>query len=226
MRWLFNLIRSLTGRRRDLEDENRRLKTANSELAKSYDITIEALGDVLDLKAASPPGHSRCVTAFSIAIAAKMGLRKDEVGVIARGVFLHEIGKIAIPDRILHNQGELTAEETLIMHEHVVYGYKFLKKIPFLEDSAEIVYSQHERYDGSGHPRGLKGEAIPLGARILAVANTFDSLTSDLPLAAQTIDAARREIAASSGRHFDPEIVTVFLGMPDALWRDLRQSSS
>lgn len=222
MRWLFHRIRSFIGRRRELE---KRLKTAHSELAKSYDLTLEALGDALDLRAPGTGGHSRRVTAFSIAIAHKMGLRKEEISIIARGAFLHEIGKMAIPDRILHKQGELTPEETLLMHEHVFYGYKILKKIPFLEDAAEIVYSQHERYDGSGYPRGLKGEAIPLGARILAVAKTFDSLTSDLPLAAQTIDVARREIALWSGRHFDPRIVEVFLSMPDTLWKDLRQSS-
>lgn len=223
MRWLFNLIRSLIGRRRELENK---LKTAHSELAQSFDTTVEALGDALDLRGAAPPGHSRRVTAFTIAIAAKMGLRKDEIRVIARGVFLHDIGKMAISDGILHKQGELTPEETLLMHEHVFYGYKYLKKIPFLEDAAEIVYSQHERYDGSGYPRGLKGEAIPLGARIFAVADTFDSLTSDLPLAVETIDVARREIALWSGRHFDPRIVEVFLTMPDTLWKNLSQSSS
>ena len=198
-------------------------KTALSNLEKSYDITLEALGDALDLKDAETEGHSRRVTAYTIAIARKMGLAKEAVDVIARGAFLHDIGKMAIPDDILRKPGKLTEQEMDIMKEHCYRGYKIISRIPFLAEAAEIVYSHQERYDGLGYPRGLKGEEIPLGARIFAIADTLDAMRSDRPYrAAQTIQAARKEIAAWSGRQFDPQIVKIFLEMPDNIWEDLR----
>ena len=198
-------------------------KTALSNLEKSYDITLEALGDALDLKDAETEGHSRRVTAYTIAIARKMGLAKEAVDVIARGAFLHDIGKMAIPDDILRKPDKLTEQEMDIMKEHCYRGYKIISRIPFLAEAAEIVYSHQERYDGLGYPRGLKGEEIPLGARIFAIADTLDAMRSDRPYrAAQTIQAARKEIAAWSGRQFDPQIVKIFLEMPDNIWEDLR----
>ena len=151
------------------------------DLERSYDITLEALGDALDMKDAETEGHSKRVTAFTIAIARAMGLSKDQIAVIARGAFLHDIGKMAIPDAILRKPGKLTPDEILIMQEHCYHGYEILKKIPFLGEAAEIVYAHQERYDGTGYPRGLKGEQIPLGARIFSVADTLDAITSDRP---------------------------------------------
>src|ERR1700738_804719 len=178
-------------------------KTALSNLEKSYDITLEALGDALDLKDAETEGHSRRVTAFTIAIARKMGLQKDEISVIARGAFLHDIGKMAIPDNILTKPAKLTPEEVDIMKEHAWYGYKIVKNIPFLNEASEIVYSHQEKYDGSGYPRPLKGEQIRLGARIFSIADTFDAITSDRPYRPkQSDEAARKEIAAWSGKQF------------------------
>jgi putative nucleotidyltransferase with HDIG domain len=198
-------------------------KAALSNLEKSYDITLEALGDALDLKDAETEGHSRRVTAYTIAIARKMGLLKEEVDVIARGAFLHDIGKMAIPDDILRKPGKLTVQEMDIMKEHCYRGYKIISRIPFLAEAAEIVYSHQEFYDGSGYPRGLKGEEIPLGARIFAIADTLDAMRSDRPYRkAQSIQAARKEIGAWAGRQFDPQIVKVFLEMPDNIWEDLR----
>jgi putative nucleotidyltransferase with HDIG domain len=198
-------------------------KAALSNLEKSYDITLEALGDALDLKDAETEGHSRRVTAYTIAIARKMGLAKEEVDVIARGAFLHDIGKMAIPDDILRKPGKLTVQEMDIMKEHCYRGYKIISRIPFLAEAAEIVYSHQEFYDGTGYPRGLKGEEIPLGARIFAIADTLDAMRSDRPYRkAQSIQAARKEIGAWSGRQFDPQIVKVFLEMPDNIWEDLR----
>ena len=199
-------------------------KTALGNLEKSYDVTLEALGDALDLKDAETEGHSRRVTAYTIAIARKMGLPKEEVSVIARGAFLHDIGKMAIPDQILRKPGKLSQEETEIMREHSYSGYKMLSKIPFLGEAAEIVYAHQEFYDGSGYPRRLKGDDIPLGARIFAIADTLDAMTSDRPYRpAQTFAAARDEIEKWSGRQFDPGIVRVFLEMPDNIWEDLRK---
>jgi putative nucleotidyltransferase with HDIG domain len=199
-------------------------KAALSELERSYDITLEALGDALDLKDAETEGHSRRVTAFTIAIAQRMGLPKDDIRIIARGAFLHDIGKMAIPDKILTKPDKLTPDEVDIMKEHAWYGYKIVKNIPFLAEASEIVYSHQEKFDGSGYPRRLKGEEIPLGARIFSIADTFDAITSDRPYRPrQTDEAARKEIQAWSGRQFDPRIVDVFLSMPDNIWDELRK---
>src|SRR4030088_3844085 len=199
-------------------------KTALSNLEKSYDITLEALGDALDLKDAETEGHSRRVTAFTIAIARKMGLAKEEINVIARGAFLHDIGKMAIPDSILLKPGKLTDDEMATMREHCYLGYRIISRIPFLAEAAEIVYSHQERYDGRGYPRSLKGDEIPLGARMLSLADTLHAMTTTRPYRpAQSFDVAREEIKLWSGRQFDPQIVKVFLEMPENIWEDLRK---
>lgn len=199
------------------------LRKAFAELERSYDITLEALGNALDLKDAETEGHSKRVTAFTIAIARAMQLPDDRRKVIGRGAFLHDIGKMAIPDAILRKPGRLTSQEQALMREHCVLGYRMLRQIPFLREPAEIVYSHQERYDGSGYPRGLKGDQIPLGARIFAVADTFDAITSDRPYrAAQSISSARREIEKHAGQQFDPEVVQVFLSISEDIWQKLR----
>ena len=200
------------------------LQTAIQNLERSYDITLEALGDALDLRDAETEGHSKRVTAFTIAIARNMGLPREQIAVIARGAFLHDIGKMAIPDNILNKPGKLTKEEMNIMEEHAYLGYQMLKKIPFLAEASEIVYTHQEKFDGSGYPRGLKGEEIPLGARIFSIADTLDAITSNRPYrSAQSLAAAREEIKKWSGRQFDPEIVRIFLEMPDSIWEGLRK---
>jgi putative nucleotidyltransferase with HDIG domain len=199
------------------------LKRALQELERSYDITLEALGDALDLKDAETEGHSKRVTAFTMAIARAMELPPESVRVISRGAFLHDVGKMAIPDAILRKPGRLTPEEQMLMRDHAFKGYQMLRKIPFLHEAAKIVYSHQERYDGSGYPRGLKGEQIPLGARIFAVADTFDAIISDRPYrAAQSITAARREIQKHAGRQFDPDVVETFMSISEDFWLTLR----
>ncbi len=200
------------------------LQTAMQNLERSYDITLEALGDALDLKDRETEGHSRRVTLFTIAIAQAIGLPREQITIIARGAFLHDIGKMAIPDNILNKPGKLEPREMEIMKEHAYHGYQIVKKIPFLAEVAEIVYSHQEWFNGEGYPRRLKGEEIPLGARIFSIADTFDAITSDrIYRPAQSFEAAREEIARWSGRQFDPEIVQVFLEMPDNVWQDLRR---
>lgn len=200
------------------------LRQTMTDLERSYDITLEALGDALDLKDAETEGHSKRVTAFTIAIARAMGLPAERIRVIARGAFLHDIGKMAIPDAILRKPGSLTEEERGVMREHCYRGYQMLRKIPFLVEASEIVYSHQEKFDGTGYPRGLRGEQIPLGARIFAVADTLDAITSDRPYrAAQSIQAAREEIKRFTGTQFDPQVVRTFLSMPDSIWEDLRK---
>jgi putative nucleotidyltransferase with HDIG domain len=199
------------------------LRKALADLERSYDITLEALGDALDLKDAETEGHSKRVTAFTIAIARAMDMPQDHVRIIARGAFLHDVGKMAIPDAILRKPGRLSPEEQAIMREHAFLGYQMLRRIPFLKEAADIVYSHQERYDGHGYPRGLRGDQIPIGARIFAIADTFDAMTSDRPYrAAQSISSGRREIERNSGKQFDPEIVKVFLSVPEHIWQELR----
>ena len=199
-------------------------KTALSDLKRSYDMTLEALLGALDLKDAETEFHSRRVTAFTMAIAREMGLPKENIEVIARGALLHDIGKMAIPDAILHKPGKLTEDEMAIMKEHCYLGYKILSQIPYLAEAAEIVYAHQEHYDGTGYPRGLKGDGIPLGARIFAIADTLDAMRSKRDYRdAQSIQAVRKEIDLWSGRQFDPQIVKVFLQMPDNIWEDLRK---
>jgi putative nucleotidyltransferase with HDIG domain len=200
------------------------LQATLEELKRSYDITLEVLGEALDYKDRETEGHSKRVTAYTMAIASRMGIPKEQIEVIARGAFLHDIGKMAIPDSILNKPGKLTQEEVSIMREHCYLGYKLVQKIPVLKEAAGIVYSHQERFDGSGYPRGLKGEEIPLGARIFSVADTLDAMTSDRPYRPkQTPKAARAEIERCSGTQFDPEVVEVFLQMPSSIFEDLRR---
>jgi response regulator RpfG family c-di-GMP phosphodiesterase len=194
------------------------------ELERSYDMTLEALGDALDMKDSETEGHSRRVTAYTIVIARAMGLPPEQIPTIARGAFLHDIGKLAIPDAILCKPSKLTTEEMAIMKEHCFKGYQIVKKIPFLVDACEIVYSHQERYDGTGYPRGLKGEEIPLGARIFSVADTLDAMTVNrVYRPAQSYQAAREEIVRWSGRQFDPDVVKAFVEIPEEIWDHLRK---
>ena len=199
------------------------LRQAMEDLEHSYDVTLEALGDALDLKDSETEGHSKRVTAYTIALSRAMGVESAKIKVIARGAFLHDIGKMAIPDEILRKPGKLTPAEQEIMREHCARGYHILRKIPFLSESAEIVFSHQEHHDGSGYPNGLRAEEIPIGARIFAVADALDAITSDRPYRkARSFDAAREEILRCSGTQFDPTVVEVFLKIPNELWQELR----
>jgi putative nucleotidyltransferase with HDIG domain len=199
------------------------LRQAMESLEHSYDVTLEALGDALDLKDSETEGHSKRVTAYTIALARAMGIGPSQIKAIARGAFLHDIGKMAIPDEILRKPGTLSEEEQLVMREHCARGYNMLRKIPFLAESAEIVFSHQEHYDGSGYPNSTRGAEIPIGARIFAVADTLDAITSDRPYRkARSFDAAREEILRCSGSQFDPTVVEVFLKVPNELWHELR----
>jgi putative nucleotidyltransferase with HDIG domain len=203
------------------------LRHAMEDLEHSYDVTLEALGDALDLKDSETEGHSKRVTAYTIALARAMGIAPTDIKVIARGAFLHDVGKMAIPDEILRKPGSLTPEEQAVMREHCTRGYNMLRKIPFLAGAAEIVFCHQEHFDGSGYPRGIRGREIPIGARIFAVGDTLDAITSDRPYRrARSFDAAREEILRCSGSQFDPAVVEVFLKIPNELWQELRSEIS
>jgi putative nucleotidyltransferase with HDIG domain len=183
------------------------------------DALIERWGEALDAKDPGTWNHCERVAAFATVLARALKLDKEEVQAIAYGALLHEIGKLEIPETILRKPAVLTADERLIMREYCLRGYEIVRKDACLRDAAEIVRSHRERFDGTGYPRGLKGEAIPLGARIVAVAETFEMLVQDRPhRGARAFAVAGEEIQRWSGRIFDPRIVVVFLNVPDEDW--------
>ncbi|MGB9408509.1 MAG: HD domain-containing phosphohydrolase [Terracidiphilus sp.] len=199
------------------------LRQAMEDIEHSYDITLEALGDALDLRDSETEGHSKRVTAYTIALARAMGIASADIKVIARGAFLHDIGKMAIPDEILRKPGTLSSEELMVMRDHCTHGYDILRKIPFLREAAEIVFAHQEHHDGSGYPAGLRSSEIPIGARIFAVADALDAITSERPYRkARSFGEARKEILRCSGTQFDPQVVEVFLRIPTEVWQELR----
>jgi putative nucleotidyltransferase with HDIG domain len=199
------------------------LTRAVQELEQSYDYTLEALGNALDMKDAETEGHCQRVTAYTICIAKAMHVDTHTLRHIARGAFLHDIGKMAVPDRILRKPGPLTPDEWEIIKKHCEIGHAVLQRIPFLREASEIVLSHQERFDGTGYPRGQKGEEIPLGARIFAVADTLDAMISDRPYRkALPVSAAQEEIRRCAGTQFDPNVVEVFLSIPARQWTELR----
>ena len=208
-----------------VEERTAQLTGAFAQLEQSYDDTLEALGSALDLKDAETEGHCQRVTAFCIAIAKAMPVPEAYLSVLARAAFLHDIGKIAIPDGILRKPGPLDPEEKKIMRTHCDIGYNMLIRIPFLRDAAEIVLAHQEFFDGTGYPRNLKGEQIPLGARIFTIADSLDAMISDRPYRkALPMAHARGEILRCSGTQFDPKVVEVFMAIPEQHWVELREN--
>jgi response regulator RpfG family c-di-GMP phosphodiesterase len=206
-----------------VEQRTAQLEAAMHRVELTYDETLEALGAALDLRDNETAGHSQRVTRYSLAMAGRMGCSAAQLTYIARGAYMHDIGKIGIPDSILLKPGKLTPEERAVMETHARIGYDLLCRIAFLVSAAEIVLTHQERYDGTGYPQGLTGAEIPLGARIFAAADTLDAMTSDRPYRkALPYSKAREEIKRESGRQFDPEVVGVFLSIPEQEWGTIR----
>ncbi|MCC6300859.1 MAG: GAF domain-containing protein [Anaerolineales bacterium] len=190
------------------------LQRTNIELSMAYETTLEGWSAALDLRDKETEGHTQRVTDLTLQLASAMGVSEKERIHIRRGALLHDIGKMGIPDRILLKPDVLTGEEWEIMRQHPVYAYNLLSKIEHLRPALDIPYCHHERWDGSGYPRGLKGEAIPLSARIFAVADVWDALGSDRPYRpAWSQEQALGYIKSLSGVHFDPKAVEAFLKM-------------
>jgi len=173
------------------------------------------------------PGHSRFVAAYTLLLARAAGIdQRTLLWNMVRGALLHDIGKIGVPDAILNKTGPLTILEYAVVRDHPVLGYEMIGRIPFLKEAAPIVLFHHERYDGGGYPFGLAGEEIPLGARIFALADTLDAITSDRPYRRRNdFDAAFREIERSKGGQFDPRIVDIFLSVPGSAWEQTRRDA-
>ncbi len=190
------------------------LQRVNSELSLAYDATIEGWSAALDLRDKETEGHTLRVTEMTLHLARAMGIPETELVHIRRGALLHDIGKMGIPDAILHKAEPLTEEEQEIMRRHPVYAYDLLSTIAYLRPALDIPYCHHERWDGTGYPQGLKGEEIPLAARIFAVVDVYDALTSDRPYRpAYSREEALNYIRSQAGKHFDPKIVELFVKM-------------
>ena len=204
-------------------------KTAESTesfalLTQSCDDTVEALGSALELKDAETLSHCQRVSAFAISIAKTVPVHMNYLPILAHAAFLHDIGKMAIPDSSLRKPGPLNDDEKQIMRTHCEIGYNVLTRIPFLRDAAEIVLAHQEFFDGTGYPRGLRGEQIPLGARIISVANALDAMSSNCPYRrALPMSHGREEIQRCAGTQFDPKIVEVFLTIPANHWTEVRE---
>ncbi|MBI1727732.1 MAG: response regulator [Candidatus Rokubacteria bacterium] len=208
---------------RRVAEATRDLTAALNELDDTYRSTIEALGSALDTRDIGTHAHSRRVVGYSLALARAHGLPESQLRDLEHGVLLHDIGKIGIPDGILLKPGPLAPEEWKIMRTHPDLGRRLVEPIPFLRGAVPIVYHHHERWDGTGYPSGLRGETIPLGARIFAAADAFDAMTFDRPYSvAISFEAARREIERCSGTHFDPAVVETFLKLPLELLETIR----
>ncbi len=190
----------------------KKLEHTNVELLRAYDATIEGWAYALDLRDEETEEHSQRVTELTLHIAQKMGIKDEELVHVKRGALLHDIGKMGVPDSILLKPGPLTEEEWEVMRKHPTHAYEMLSRIEYLRPALDIPYCHHEKWDGSGYPRGLKGSQIPLPARIFAVVDVCDALTSDRPyrLAWSEVEALEL-IKKNSGSHFDPEVVEVFL---------------
>jgi putative nucleotidyltransferase with HDIG domain len=191
-----------------------RLQKANTELKDAYDATLNGWARTLELRDKETEGHTQRVTALTEILAKKMGINGTELENIRRGSLLHDIGKMAIPDSILLKRGGLTLPERKFMELHPEFAKEMLEKIEFLHPAIDIPYCHHEKWDGSGYPRNLRGETIPFAARIFAVVDVWDALTSERPYRKPLHpDEVRKHIREQSGKHFDPKVVEAFLSL-------------
>ncbi|MDE3094623.1 MAG: HD-GYP domain-containing protein [Chloroflexota bacterium] len=199
---------------RELHEKNARIEVLGAELREAYGETLTAFVSALDARDAETQGHSQRVAELSLRIARVLGVApgSQEWQDLEHGAMLHDVGKIGVPDAILRKPGPLDEEEWSFIRRHPAHGYYMLRGVRFLANAAELVLCHHERYDGGGYPRGLRGDEIPLAARIFAVADTFDAITSERPYKhAGSVAEACAEISRNSGTQFDPRVVAVLL---------------
>jgi putative nucleotidyltransferase with HDIG domain len=202
----------------------RDLEKSNLDLAVAYETTLEGWARTLELRDRETQGHSQRVLDLTLRLARKLGFTDEELVHVQRGALLHDIGKMGVPDHILLKEGTLTEAEWEIMRKHPIYAYEMLSTIPFLRKALDIPYCHHEKWDGSGYPRGLKGEEIPLSARIFAIVDVWDALLSDRPYRkAWTEEKTLEYIKAESGSHFDPMVVDAFMQIQQSEQRKKRK---
>ncbi len=199
------------------------LKAALIELESNYQMTLEALVAALDAREHETFAHSMRVRTYTRILARRAGYPPALLTALEQGALLHDIGKIAVSDAILLKPAKLTPEEWVEMRKHPAAGDEILKRVPFLRLASDVVRHHHERFDGTGYPDALKAAQIPLGARLFAMADTLDAMTSDRSYRkAPGFDAARAEVERMSGKQFDPQIVELFLKISPTIWMDVR----
>ncbi|MET0626485.1 MAG: HD domain-containing phosphohydrolase [Pyrinomonadaceae bacterium] len=215
---------------RHLEELVRRrtaeLDGALRSLEDAYRSTLKALNAALEARDSETHGHSERVVSFSLRLGRELGLGDEQMSALEFGALLHDIGKIGVPDAILRKPAKLTEDEWRVMRRHPLHGQQILEGIEFLEGAARVVAQHHEHWDGSGYPLGLRGDAIDLNARIFAVADAFDAITSDrVYRKGKSYLAAANELAEWAGRQFDPSVVDAFHRVPVGDWDELRAQS-
>jgi len=202
-------------------EQTEQLRRTMNELNEAYHTTLTALVKALDAREKEVGSHSERVMNFSVLIAGKLGIRGAELEQLAKGALLHDIGKIGITDNILLKPGKLNDEDWIDMRKHPQIGYAILSEIAFLKGPAEIILSHHERYDGTGYPKGLTGEQIPIGARIFTLVDTLDAMTSDRPYRkALPFEAVTCEIRKFRGSQFEPALADLFLSISRSQWEE------
>jgi putative nucleotidyltransferase with HDIG domain len=219
-----------TDRVRNLEEtverQSAELQSLLGSMEESSEGTLEALVAALDAREHETKAHSRRVSQYAVELAQRIGMSGEELETLRRGALLHDIGKIGVPDRILLKPATLDEQEWHQMRRHPSIGHWILNGIPWLRAASDIVLCHHERYDGSGYPRRLAGNQIPIGARVFSVADTLDAITSPRPYhIGHSFEAARDEVAAARGGQFDPAIADEFLSVPISTWSAIRSRS-
>ncbi len=217
----FELIVRLHGvirlnRYRLILEQHRQEEQPLEDSAAYYDKNVEGFSRLLDMRDKETEGHTQRVTEMTMALARAAGLGEDDLKNVWRGALLHDIGMLGIPDSIMKKPGQLSEQEWLIVREHPVYAQRWLSHVDYLEPALDIPYCHHEKWDGSGYPRRLKGAEIPMPARLFAVVDMWDALSSDRPYRkAMPVQEARQYIQSQSGSHFDPQVVQLFLQLLD-----------
>ncbi len=200
----------------DLRETFKEERARSQELHRSYMATVRALSNAVEARDAYTGKHAERVAAYGMAIAGALGMPLADAPEIEFGFLLHDIGKVAIPDAILYKPDKLTEKERALMAQHPLIGADIVSGIEFLGEAAHVVRSHHERWDGHGYPDGLAGEDIPISARVFAVADVLDALTTDRPYRpASPLSSARSVIVAESGKQFDPQVVEAFSSIAD-----------
>jgi len=221
-----NLERLVEERTHEVLAAMAEIRSLSDDLRAAYDATLAAMLSALDKRDNETQGHSLRVVAYTERLAKEIGIAEPELTAIRRGALLHDVGKIGVPDAILRKPGKLDRDEWLVMKKHAELGYEMLRDIKFLRDAALIVLTHQERFDGTGYPRGLKGEEIPIGARIFACADALDAMTSDRPYRkALPYERVRQELIDFAGTQFDPLVVEAFLRIPPEDWRRIRDAA-
>jgi putative nucleotidyltransferase with HDIG domain len=206
----------------DLRETFKSERDRAQQLTRSYMATVRALSNAVEARDAYTGKHAERVTLFAIEIARELGLPAPDTPEVEFGFLLHDVGKLAIPDSILFKPGPLTTEERAMMSRHTIVGAEIMRDIEFLAEASKVVRSHHERWDGNGYPDRLAGEQIPLNARVFAVADVFDALTTNRPYrVALSFEQARSMIEEESGSHFDPQVVDAFRRIDDGVLRQI-----